>query len=60
VLNWRRIGVKTRYVRQRRAAGQGAEPVEVVEVQKKPSADDEALEAALGNELVARLSRRLR
>jgi hypothetical protein len=49
---------KTRYVRARRAAGQGAEPVEVEN--RKPSADDEALDRALGDELVARLSRRLR
>jgi hypothetical protein len=39
---------------------QGAEPHEVVKVPRKPSADDEALDQALGDELVARLSRRRR
>ena len=51
---------KNRYVRLRRAMKQGAEPHEVVKVPRKPSADDEALDQALGDELVARLSRRRR
>jgi len=35
-----------------------AESYEVVKVPRKPSADDEALDRALGDGLVARLSRR--
>jgi len=50
---------KARHVRLRRAMKQGAEPVEVENVSRKPSPDGEAV-AALGEELVARLSRRLR
>jgi len=51
---------KTRYIRLRRAMKQSAEPVEVMKQPRKPSADDEALDQALGDELLARLSRRRR
>jgi hypothetical protein len=51
---------KTRYVRLRRAMKHDPEPPEVVKVQRKPSADDKALDTALGDDLVARLSRSLR
>jgi hypothetical protein len=50
---------RTRYVRQRRAMKEGTEPLDVVNVPQKTSADDEAI-AALGDELVARLSRHAR
>jgi hypothetical protein len=38
----------------------GPEPLDVLKVPRKPSADNEAVDPALGDELVARLSRRLR
>jgi hypothetical protein len=51
---------KTRYVRLRRAMKQGVELHEAKRVHRKPSADNEAVDPVLGDELVARLSRNLR
>jgi hypothetical protein len=52
-------GRKTRSSRLRKVVKQGAKPLEVVKAYQKPSAS-EAVDPALGDELVARLSRRLR